>query len=96
MLNRKDNNLKFILSKEHSIEYYKHSYFKNYKSYQNLINGKLKKEEWDNDSIKSILIKNYFIENINATEEECIIFFKNRLLNIYNKSDNNINYKIYH
>ena len=68
MINRKDNKFKFILTKDHSIEYYKHSYFKNYKCYNNLINGKIKKEEWENDSIKTILIKNFFLDNNNATE----------------------------
>ena len=83
MINRNNKKKEFILSKEHNIEYFNHSYFKNKKCMKKLLNNKINKEEWECDNIRYALFKYYFSQNLEATEEECKLYFKQYLKELF-------------
>ena len=55
MINRNNKKKEFILSKEHNIEYFNHSYFKNKICMKKLLNNKINKEERECDNIRYAL-----------------------------------------
>ena len=93
MIDRVDDRLSFKLTKEHNIEYINHTYYKKTLCSKNLLNGNLTKKEWSNEKIRYELFKYYFINNRNATNESCKIFFKELLKDKFgytNEIDNEI------
>ena len=90
MINREDLFHKFILTKEHNLKYYQHSYYKNYKCQDDIIKGNIKKKDWENDEIKTIVIKNYFYNFKNSTIKDCIDYIKEKLGFIIKEDDKKI------
>ena len=90
MINREDLFHKFILTKEHNLKYYQHSYYKNYKCQDDIIKGNIKKKDWENNEIKTIIIKNYFYNFNNSTIKDCIEYIKEKLGFVINEDDKNI------
>ena len=87
---RKKNEKKlFKLTKLHTIDYYNHSYYINKVSPKDLLNGKIKKELWNKEYIRCTLFKWYFDNFKNVTEENCKLFFKeklNKIRSVYAKA----------
>ena len=84
MINRFLKDQIFVLTKEHKLEYYKHSYYKLKYNYEMLINNKLTKNDFDNEEIRYNLFKIYFEENKFHDEKQCIELFKNRFNGLFN------------
>ena len=83
MINRNDNQLIFRLTKNHDIDYLNHTYYIKSVCPNNLIKWNLTKEEWSKENIRNVLFKTYFINNKNATNESCKLYFKERLKEIF-------------
>ena len=82
-IKRDDKNKIFILSKAHSLNYYRHNYYLKNISADRLIKGELTKSEWEIENIRYNLFKWYFKNNYNSSEENCKLFFKEKLKNVF-------------
>ena len=83
MINRHNINKIFRVTKSHTIEYYRHSYFKNSISIEKLLNGTISKEKYDKIDIRYKLFKWYFDNNLYKNELDCIEFFRQKLKDIF-------------
>ena len=82
------NKLKiFNITKQHNIPYYNHSYYKKNIYIKKLTNYNFSKEEWNEVSIRNSLFKWYFLNNLESTEENCKLYFKQYLKDIFIVSD---------
>ena len=84
MINRLLKDKIFNLTKKHKFEYYKHSYYKSKYSYNLILEGKITKQDLQNEEIRYNLFKIYFEENIFNNENQCIEFFKNKYMEKFN------------
>ena len=50
---------------------------------QKVLNNDIKKEEWENEGIRISLFKYYFSINIDSNEENCKLFFKQYLKDLF-------------
>ena len=73
----------FIFSKDHNIKYICHTYYRTKICVKKLLNNGIKKEEWENEDIRISLFKYYFSINIDSTEENCKLFFKQYLKDLF-------------
>lgn len=80
MIERNNSKKEFKLTKDHNIDYYNHSYFKNQICMKKLINNEINKES--SEKIRYALLKLYFIQNSESTEEQCKLYFKQYLKEI--------------
>ena len=87
MIKRNDNEKKFKVTKKHNLEYYKHPYYIKYVSLKNIIKNNITDEQWKEEKIRYNLFKTYFIKNHNSNDEDCKLFFKEHLQNIFVISD---------
>ena len=76
MINRLLKDKIFVLTKEHKLEYYKHSYYKLKYNYEMLINNNLTKNDFDNEELRYNLFKIYFEENKFHDEKHVLNFSK--------------------
>ena len=84
MIKRKDNDKIFKLTKKHNLEYYKHPYYIKIVSLKIIIKDKITEKQWKEEKIRYNLFKTYFMKNPNSNDEECKMFFKNHLKEIFN------------
>ena len=87
MILRADNKKFFKVTKLHTIDYYNHSYYIKKISPKDLLKGKITKEIWKKECIRYILFKWYFNNFKNENEENCKIYFKEILKNIFTVND---------
>ena len=87
MIKRKDNDKIFKLTKKHNLEYYKHPYYIKIVSLKNIIKDKITEEQWKEEKIRYNLFKTYFMKNPNSNDEECKMFFKIHLKEIFNVTE---------
>ena len=83
MIDRHNENKIFTLTKEHNIKYIAHTYFKKNICIKKLLNSEIKKEEWEKEEIRLALFKYYFSNNISSNEENCKLFFKQYLKDLF-------------
>ena len=81
MIKRIDSN-NFYLTKNHSIEYAEHTYFRSVITKYIKEGKKINEEDWHNKSIRIYIIKNYFEEYKNSNLIDCLNFLKEKLKNI--------------
>ena len=87
MIQRSDKKSIFNLTKLHSIDYYNHSYYINKIIPKDLLKGKITKDIWKKERNRYILFKWYFNNFKNETEENCKLYFKDKLHNIFRIND---------
>ena len=68
MIERNNSKNDFILTKDHNIEYFNHSYCKNKICIKKLFNNEITKEEWNLENIICSLFKYYFIQNSESND----------------------------
>ena len=83
MINRIGDIKTFNLTKFHNLNYYEHTYYKTNKCINDLNKGAITKKEWENKNIRLNLFKWYFYAFKNDLEENCILFFKDKLKEIF-------------
>ena len=83
MIDRISNKKSFILTQSHNIEYYLQSYSKKNTCIKDLNKSNITETKLKKANIRNNLFKWYFSENLNNSEEECIIFFKDKLKEIF-------------
>ena len=88
MIERENNKDIFLITKEHTIKYYEHTYYIKNIKLDNILNKNVSKEEWSHSKIRYILFKLYFKDNKEAKEIGCKNFFKALLGDIFNDTDN--------
>ena len=69
------------------MDYYNNLYYINKVSPKALLNGKIKKEILAKEYIRCTLFKWYFNNYKNETEENCKIFFKEKLNKLFKIND---------
>ena len=82
MIKRFDKSLLFQLTKEHSIDYYSHTYYKKIICAKDLLNENVTKDAWSKENLRYQLFKWYFYNYKDGSEESCKLFFKEKLKDI--------------
>ena len=90
-LSRNDKDAKFILTKEHSIPYTEHTYYKNTITIKNIKNNNISEKDWEDKNFCIKFFKNYFMNNKYCSISQCVEYTKGRLGDNINIEENLIN-----
>ena len=79
--NELNNENQFTLTKEHTIPYEEHNYYKDTVIPKKLQQGNLTKKDWQDKNIRINMFRNYFKENKAASIMQCVEYIKGRFGN---------------